>query len=153
MPTVYLSPFECLLPCLAAGAGIGSWNCKQSNFSPSLKYCFTNDLAYPLLISLLAGAPVTTTTAAVVSQSPQLYNQQTNSPDSPVITALLAFSAGAVLAWGIWLSCGLCSFKWVWVQQSCEVSTGEVRHSACVYNSVICRFVSVIVLFFVKGEY
>lgn len=38
---------------------------------------------------LLAGAPVTTTTAAVVSQSPQLYNQQTNSPDSPVITALI----------------------------------------------------------------
>lgn len=36
---------------------------------------------------LLTGAPVTaTTTAAVVSQSPQLYNQQTNSPDSPVST-------------------------------------------------------------------
>ncbi|NWX05374.1 RBM5 protein, partial [Caloenas nicobarica] len=31
----------------------------------------------------ISGAPVTTTTAAVVSQSPQLYNQQTNSPDSP----------------------------------------------------------------------
>uniref|UniRef100_A0A8C0VUE2 RNA binding motif protein 5 n=1 Tax=Cyanistes caeruleus TaxID=156563 RepID=A0A8C0VUE2_CYACU len=37
--------------------------------------------------SLLAGAPVTTTTAAVVSQSPQLYNQQTNSPDSPTQSA------------------------------------------------------------------
>ncbi|NXW83837.1 RBM5 protein, partial [Alopecoenas beccarii] len=31
----------------------------------------------------ISGTPVTTTTAAVVSQSPQLYNQQTNSPDSP----------------------------------------------------------------------
>ncbi|XP_025940698.1 RNA-binding protein 5 isoform X2 [Apteryx rowi] len=35
----------------------------------------------------ISGAPVTTTTAAVVSQSPQLYNQQTNSPDSPTQTA------------------------------------------------------------------
>ncbi|NXQ55875.1 RBM5 protein, partial [Anthoscopus minutus] len=34
-----------------------------------------------------SGAPVTTTTAAVVSQSPQLYNQQTNSPDSPTQSA------------------------------------------------------------------
>ncbi|XP_062466599.1 RNA-binding protein 5 isoform X3 [Pezoporus occidentalis] len=35
----------------------------------------------------ISGAPVTTTTAAVVSQSPQLYNQQTNSPDSPTQSA------------------------------------------------------------------
>ncbi|NXU55542.1 RBM5 protein, partial [Turnix velox] len=35
----------------------------------------------------ISGAPVTTTTAAVVSQSPQLYNQQTNSPDSPTHSA------------------------------------------------------------------
>ncbi|NWJ09286.1 RBM5 protein, partial [Crypturellus undulatus] len=35
----------------------------------------------------ISGAPVTTTTAAVVSQSPQLYNQQTNSPDSPTQAA------------------------------------------------------------------
>uniref|UniRef100_A0A8C6K189 Uncharacterized protein n=1 Tax=Melopsittacus undulatus TaxID=13146 RepID=A0A8C6K189_MELUD len=38
----------------------------------------------------ISGTPVTTTTAAVVSQSPQLYNQQTNSPDSPVITVLFS---------------------------------------------------------------
>uniref|UniRef100_A0A452H6F2 Uncharacterized protein n=1 Tax=Gopherus agassizii TaxID=38772 RepID=A0A452H6F2_9SAUR len=37
--------------------------------------------------SVISGAPVTTTTAAVVSQSPQLYNQQPNSPDSPTQTA------------------------------------------------------------------
>ncbi|XP_062977142.1 RNA-binding protein 5 [Elgaria multicarinata webbii] len=37
----------------------------------------------------ISGAPVTTaTTAAVVSQSPQLYNQQSNSPDSPTQAAL-----------------------------------------------------------------
>ncbi|NXY57196.1 RBM5 protein, partial [Callaeas wilsoni] len=35
----------------------------------------------------ISGTPVTTTTAAVVSQSPQLYNQQTNSPDSPTQSA------------------------------------------------------------------
>uniref|UniRef100_A0A8D0G839 RNA binding motif protein 5 n=1 Tax=Sphenodon punctatus TaxID=8508 RepID=A0A8D0G839_SPHPU len=34
----------------------------------------------------ITGAPVTTTTAAVVSQSPQLYSQQTDSPDSPTQT-------------------------------------------------------------------
>uniref|UniRef100_A0A8C3VND4 RNA binding motif protein 5 n=1 Tax=Catharus ustulatus TaxID=91951 RepID=A0A8C3VND4_CATUS len=37
--------------------------------------------------TISGGAPVTTTTAAVVSQSPQLYNQQTNSPDSPTQSA------------------------------------------------------------------
>ncbi|NWH77247.1 RBM5 protein, partial [Piaya cayana] len=35
----------------------------------------------------ISGTPVTTTTAAVVSQSPQLYNQQTNSPDSTTQSA------------------------------------------------------------------
>ncbi|NWU63516.1 RBM5 protein, partial [Pterocles burchelli] len=35
----------------------------------------------------ISGTPVTTTTAAVVSQSPQLYNQQTNTPDSPTQSA------------------------------------------------------------------
>ncbi|XP_061473776.1 RNA-binding protein 5 [Rhineura floridana] len=42
----------------------------------------------------ISGAPVTTaTTAAVVSQSPQLYNQQTNSPDPPTQVAQPGTSA------------------------------------------------------------
>lgn len=42
-------------------------------------------MEYPINF-LLAGGPGTagTTTAAVVSQSPQLYNQQTTSADTPV---------------------------------------------------------------------
>lgn len=72
---------------------------------------------------MLAGAPVTTTTAAVVSQSPQLYNQQTNSPDSPVIVALLAFGARASLGGISGLTVASAhSFKVSVVQQSCEMS-------------------------------
>lgn len=42
-------------------------------------------MEYPMNF-VLAGGPGTagTTTAAVVSQSPQLYNQQTTSADTPV---------------------------------------------------------------------
>ncbi|NXK20217.1 RBM5 protein, partial [Arenaria interpres] len=46
----------------------------------------------------ISGAPVTTTTAAVVSQSPQLYNQQTNSPDSPTQSAPATTSTQAQTA-------------------------------------------------------
>uniref|UniRef100_A0A669R1Z1 RNA binding motif protein 5 n=1 Tax=Phasianus colchicus TaxID=9054 RepID=A0A669R1Z1_PHACC len=46
----------------------------------------------------ISGAPVTTTTAAVVSQSPQLYNQQTNSPDSPTQAAPATTSTQAQTA-------------------------------------------------------
>ncbi|NXN25097.1 RBM5 protein, partial [Nycticryphes semicollaris] len=46
----------------------------------------------------ISGTPVTTTTAAVVSQSPQLYNQQTNSPDSPTQSAPPTTSAQAQTA-------------------------------------------------------
>ncbi|NXG38700.1 RBM5 protein, partial [Dromaius novaehollandiae] len=46
----------------------------------------------------ISGTPVTTTTAAVVSQSPQLYNQQTNSPDSPTQTAPATTSTQAQAA-------------------------------------------------------
>ncbi|NXT23824.1 RBM5 protein, partial [Syrrhaptes paradoxus] len=46
----------------------------------------------------ISGTPVTTTTAAVVSQSPQLYNQQTNSPDSPTQSAPATTSTQAQTA-------------------------------------------------------
>ncbi|NXQ81161.1 RBM5 protein, partial [Nyctibius grandis] len=46
----------------------------------------------------ISGAPVTTTTAAVVSQSPQLYNQQTNSPDSSTQSAPATTSTQAQTA-------------------------------------------------------
>ncbi|NXT82116.1 RBM5 protein, partial [Zapornia atra] len=46
----------------------------------------------------ISGAPVTTTTAAVVSQSPQLYNQQTNSPGSPTQSAPATTSTQAQAA-------------------------------------------------------
>ncbi|NXX77182.1 RBM5 protein, partial [Urocolius indicus] len=46
----------------------------------------------------ISGTPVTTTTAAVVSQSPQLYNQQTNSPDSPTQSAPASTSSQAPAA-------------------------------------------------------
>ncbi|NXK52692.1 RBM5 protein, partial [Chauna torquata] len=46
----------------------------------------------------ISGTPVTTTTAAVVSQSPQLYNQQTNSPDSPTQAAPATTSTQAQTA-------------------------------------------------------
>ncbi|NXS59027.1 RBM5 protein, partial [Brachypteracias leptosomus] len=46
----------------------------------------------------ISGTPVTTTTAAVVSQSPQLYNQQTNSPDSPTQSAPSTISTQAQTA-------------------------------------------------------
>lgn len=69
--------------------------------------------------SVLAGAPVTTTTAAVVSQSPQLYNQQTNSPDSPVIVALLAFGARASFGGTSALTVASAhSLKWVWYSRA-----------------------------------
>ncbi|NXF29865.1 RBM5 protein, partial [Nyctibius bracteatus] len=46
----------------------------------------------------ISGTPVTTTTAAVVSQSPQLYNQQTNSPDSSTQSAPATTSTQAQTA-------------------------------------------------------
>ncbi|XP_025901998.1 RNA-binding protein 5 isoform X2 [Nothoprocta perdicaria] len=60
---------------------------QYAQYSQDYQQYYQNQGVLDTDASTISGAPVTTTTAAVVSQSPQLYNQQTNSPDSPTQAA------------------------------------------------------------------
>ncbi|NXC30599.1 RBM5 protein, partial [Campylorhamphus procurvoides] len=60
---------------------------QYAQYSQDYQQYYQNQGVLDTDTATISGAPVTTTTAAVVSQSPQLYNQQTNSPDSPTQSA------------------------------------------------------------------
>ncbi|NXP00393.1 RBM5 protein, partial [Certhia brachydactyla] len=60
---------------------------QYAQYSQDYQQYYQNQGVLDTDAATISGAPVTTTTAAVVSQSPQLYNQQTNSPDSPTQSA------------------------------------------------------------------
>ncbi|NXD00067.1 RBM5 protein, partial [Certhia familiaris] len=60
---------------------------QYAQYSQDYQQYYQNQGVLDTDAATISGTPVTTTTAAVVSQSPQLYNQQTNSPDSPTQSA------------------------------------------------------------------
>ncbi|NXK36327.1 RBM5 protein, partial [Piprites chloris] len=71
---------------------------QYAQYSQDYQQYYQNQGVLDTDTATISGAPVTTTTAAVVSQSPQLYNQQTNSPDSPTQSAPPTTSAQAQAA-------------------------------------------------------
>ncbi|NWR30351.1 RBM5 protein, partial [Tachuris rubrigastra] len=71
---------------------------QYAQYSQDYQQYYQNQGVLDTDTATISGTPVTTTTAAVVSQSPQLYNQQTNSPDSPTQSAPPTTSAQAQAA-------------------------------------------------------